>query len=151
MQICLFLLHFIKQYDRITQRDDEMEIKIPLLCRSKKNSEQIIWNRNTGRPMIIQSKIYKQFEKDCGIFLSRYKGKAINEPINLKCTFYTKDKRKRDISNLINAIQDILVKYKILEDDNYNIIKSLDGTRIIYRPDKEPEIIIEITKYKENK
>lgn len=148
MQICLFLLHFIKQYDRITQRDDEMEIKIPLLARSKKNSEQIIWNRNTGRPMIIQSKIYKQFEKDCGIFLSRYKGKAINEPINLKCTFIVPDRKKRDLTNLENAIADILVKYQILQDDNYNIIAGWDGSRIIYKKG-QAGITIKITKMEE--
>lgn len=47
-----------------------MIIKIPIMCRSKKNSQQIIWNKNTHRPMIIQSKLYKDFEKECGIFLN---------------------------------------------------------------------------------
>ena len=143
--MCLFLLHFIKQYDRITQRDDEMEIRLPILARSKKNSQQIIWNRNTKRPMIIQSKLYKEFEKECGIFLSRYKGQTINEPINVKCIFYINDHRKRDLTNLENAIADILVKYKVLEDDNYNIIAGWDGSRIVYRKG-QPEIVINITK-----
>lgn len=55
------------------------------------------------------------------------------------------DKRKRDIVNLLNAIQDILVKYKVIADDNYNIVQSIDGSRIIYEKGKE-ETIIEITK-----
>ena len=124
-----------------------MKIKIPLLCRSKKNSQRIIYNPKTKRPMIIQSEIYKNFERECGLFLKKYKSNVITYPVNLKCLFYTKDRRRRDLSNLINAIQDILVKYEIIQDDNYNIIKSLDGSRIIYRPNKEPETIIEITKY----
>ena len=37
---------------------------------------------------------------------------------------------KRDIANYIEAIQDILVKYEVLKDDNYNIVYSLDGTRM---------------------
>lgn len=122
-----------------------MIIKIPLLCRSKKNSQQLIYNPKTKKPMIIQSKLYKQFEKDCGYFLKRYKTN-IDYAVNLKCLFYVKDKRKRDLTNLENAIADILVKYEILEDDNYNIIAGWDGSRIIYRPEQEPEIIIEITK-----
>lgn len=122
-----------------------MIIKIPLLCRSKKNSQRIVYNRNTKKPMIIQSEIYKQFERDCGIFLKKYQSNVISYPINLKCLFYVSDKRKRDLTNLENAIADILVKYKILEDDNYNIIAGWDGSRIIYRPKEEPEIIIEIT------
>lgn len=125
-----------------------MEIKIPLLCRSKKNSQQIVWNRNTKRPMIIQSKIYKEFEKECGIFLARYKGDTISVPVNIKCTIFVNDKRKRDLTNLENAIADILVKYKILEDDNYNIIAGWDGSRIVYRKG-QPETIIKITKMEE--
>jgi Holliday junction resolvase RusA-like endonuclease len=123
-----------------------MIIKIPLLCRSKKNSQQIIYNRVTKKPMVIQSKIYNQFEKDCAIFLKQYGKETIDYPVNLKCTFYVKDRKKRDLTNLENAIADILVKYKVIEDDNYNIIQSWDGCRIIYRPKQESETIIEITK-----
>lgn len=122
-----------------------MTISIPLLCRSKKNSQQIIWNKNTKRPMIIQSELYKKFERECGLFLKKYQGNKITYPINLKCLFFVSDRRKRDLTNLENAIADILVKYEIIEDDNYNIITGWDGSRIIYRKG-EPEIIIEITK-----
>lgn len=125
-----------------------MKIKIPLLARSKKNSQRIIYNPKTKKPMIIQSEIYKNFERECGLFLKKYKSNVITYPVNLKCLFYVKDKRKRDLTNLENAIADILVKYEILEDDNYNIIAGWDGSRIVYRPDKEPEIDIEITKFR---
>jgi Holliday junction resolvase RusA-like endonuclease len=54
-------------------------------------------------------------------------------------------KRKCDITNLLQATCDILVKYGVLEDDNYTIVASTDGTRVFY--DKEnPKTIIEITK-----
>lgn len=71
--------------------------------------------------------------------------KNINVPINLKCTFYVPDRRKRDLTNLENAIADILVKYKVLEDDNYNIIASWDGTRVVYEKGRN-ETIIEINR-----
>ena len=119
-----------------------MKIIIPLLCRSKKNSEEIISNPKTGRPMIIQSKYYRQFEKDCGYFLKRY-AKHIDYPINLNVKFYVPDRRKRDLTNLENALADIMIKYGVIEDDNYNIIAGWDGSRIIYEKGKE-EIIIEI-------
>lgn len=122
-----------------------MKIKIPLLCRSKKNSQRIIYNPKTKRPMIIQSEIYKNFEQECGLFLKKYKSNVITYPVNLKCLFYVPDRRKRDLTNLENAIADILVKYEILEDDNYNIIAGWDGSRIIYEKGKE-ETEIEITK-----
>lgn len=124
-----------------------MIIEIPLMTRSKKNSQQIVWNPNTHRPMIIQSKLYKQFEKDCFIFLKSY-AENIDYPVNIKCTFYFPDRRKRDLTNLENAIADILVKYKVIADDNYNILASWDGTKAIYKKGME-KTIIEITKIKE--
>lgn len=50
-----------------------MIIKIPLMCRSKKNSQSIIVNPRTQKPMIIQSKLYKDFEQECGYYLLKYK------------------------------------------------------------------------------
>ena len=123
-----------------------MIIKIPLLTRPKKNSQQIIYRQ--GKAIIIQSKLYLAFERDCGYFLKRY-AKGIDYPINLKCTFYVPDKRKRDLVNLLNAIQDVLVKYGVITDDNYNVVMSVDGSRIIYEKGRE-ETIIEITRGDKN-
>lgn len=96
--------------------------------------------------MIIQSEQYREFEKVCAFYMipiANKINKPINYPINLKCTFYFPDKRRRDTVNMLEAIQDILVKYKVLEDDNYTIVASLDGTRSIYEKGRE-ETIIEI-------
>jgi Holliday junction resolvase RusA-like endonuclease len=123
-----------------------MKIVIPLMCRSKKNSEQIFINKKTHKPFVSQSELYKEFERNCAYFLNKYQSN-ISYPINLKCTFYVKDKRKRDIVNLLNAMQDILVKYNVIADDNYNIVQSVDGSRIIYEKGRE-ETIIEIEEIK---
>lgn len=121
------------------------------MCRPKKNSQQIIFNHRTKRPMIIQSEQYREFEKVCGIYMkpmAKMLKSPINYPINLRCTFYFPDRRRRDTVNMLEAIQDILVKYKILEDDNYNIVASLDGTKSIYEKKRE-ETIIEIEEIKD--
>lgn len=117
-----------------------MKIEIPLLCRSKKNSQEIKFNYKTRKPFISQSDLYKQFEKDCGYFMPKLK-EPIQRPINLKCTFIVPDRRKRDLTNLLNAIQDILVKYRVLKDDNSNIVAGLDGSRIIYQKGIEKTIV----------
>lgn len=122
-----------------------MKIEIPIMCKSKKNHQKIVINPRTHKPLIIQGDWYRQFEKDCGYYLKRYSGLKINYPINLKCTFIVPDRRKKDIVNLLNAIQDILVKYEVIEDDNYNIVAGIDGSRIIYEKGVE-KTIIEITK-----
>ena len=124
-----------------------MKIIIPVVPRSKKNSQQIIINPRTKRPMIIQSKLYTNFERECGLYLKKYKCN-IDYSINLKIEFYVPDKRRRDIANYVEAIQDILVKYEILKDDNYNIVTSLDGTRM-YIDKLNPRVEIEITKLEE--
>lgn len=124
----------------------KLKIVIPHVARPKKNSQQIIFNSRTHKPMIIQSEKYREFEKICGIYMrpvAKELGKPIDYPINLKCTFYFGDRRKRDTINMLEAVQDILVKYKILEDDNYNIVASLDNTRSFYEKGRE-ETIIEI-------
>lgn len=124
-----------------------IRIEIPLLCPPKKNHQSIIYNSKIKRPMIIQSERYRKFERECGYFLKKYE-MNINTPINLKCIFIVPNKYKRDVVNLLNAIQDVLVKYKVIEDDNYNIVKSVDGSRIIYEKGVE-KTIIEISKYED--
>ena len=119
-----------------------IKIEIPLLCRSKKNSQQIFVNKRTNKRFVTQSDLYKQFENDCFYFMPRLK-EPINKPVNLKCTFIVPDRMKRDLTNLENAIADILVKYGVLADDNYKIIQSWDGSRIIYEKGVA-KIIIEI-------
>lgn len=130
----------------LNQSNKILKIIIPLRTIPKKNSQRIIVNPRTRKPMIIQSKSYKEFEKNCSYFLNKYKTN-INIPVNIKATFYVPDRRKRDLTNLENAIADILVKYKVIADDNYNIIQGWDGSRIIYEKGRE-ETILEIEEAK---
>lgn len=121
-----------------------MKIIIPLPPRTKKNSQQIITVK--GRPMIIPSKAYKQYEKDSGYFLKHVE--PFLSPCNVKCLYYMPTRRAVDLVNLQEATLDILVKYGILIDDNSNIVKSMDGSRVFY--DKEnPRTEIEITEVKD--
>ena len=103
-----------------------IEINIPVNPRSKKNSQEIVFNKKIGHRMVIQNKRYTEFEKQCKEYLPKLE-KPIDYPINLQCKFYVCDARKRDLANYLEAIQDVLVKYNILEDDNYNIVSSIDG------------------------
>lgn len=116
---------------------------IPLNPRTKKNSQQILINKKTRKPFIIQSEKYKEYEKDAGWFLNPLHS-PIAEPVNVKCIFYRDSARRVDLTNLLEAIDDILVKYRILEDDNYNIIVSHDGSRVLIDKDN-PRTEIEIS------
>lgn len=121
-----------------------LKIEIPINPVTKKNHSQVIIVH--GRPMVLPSKPYLEYEKKCKQYMPTLDS-PIDYPINMKCTFYMESKRKCDITNLLQAVCDILVKYKVLEDDNYSIIESFDGTRVYY--DKEnPRTIIEIENIK---
>lgn len=131
--------------EQILKNGDLLYIAIvPLNPITKKNSQQILINRKTRKPFITQSEKYKQYENDCGWYLKRT-AKPIAEPVNVKCVFYRDSARRVDLTNLLEAVDDILVKYRILEDDNYNIIVGHDGSRVYIDRD-HPRTEIEITK-----
>ena len=100
---------------------------------SKKNHSQIIWNKRLNRPMVIPSPQYIQYEKDAGWFMP--KCETIEDKVNIKAVFYMPTKRRCDLVNLQEALLDVLVKYGVIADDNYNIVHSMDGSYVDY--DKE--------------
>lgn len=126
-----------------------IKIIIPTNPRSKKNSQEIVFNKKTGKRMVIQNKKYTDFERECKKYIPVLREPPIAYRVNLKCKFYVCDARRRDIANYLEAIQDILVKYGLLADDNYNIVASIDGCSM--EIDREnPRVEIEIKKLDEN-
>lgn len=122
---------------------NDYNFTIPLAPITKKNSQRIV--NVHGRPIIIQSKRYLDYEKDCGMFIGKFKNLNIDYPVNLKLVYYMPTKRRVDLSNLQAATCDILVKYKVIKDDNANIVSSMDGSKVLY--DKAiPRTEITITK-----
>lgn len=119
----------------------ELKFEIPLDPKSKKNSQQVITIK--GRPIIVQGTVYKKYEKECEPFIPKADA-PINFPVNVKCVFYRATKRAVDLTNLLAAIDDILVKYGVIADDNRNILASHDGSAVYW--DKErPRTEITIT------
>lgn len=117
-----------------------IKFTIDIPPRTKKNSQQIITIKS--RPMIIPSKLYRQYEKDCKPFIPKID--KIDYPINLKCIYYMPTKRRVDLNNLLEATTDMLVHYGVLEDDNSNIVCSHDGSRVyVDKNNPRTEIYIE--------
>lgn len=108
-----------------------MNIIIPIAPTTKKNSNQIV--KAKGRYMIIPSAKYKKYEKECGQYMPTIE--PIDEPCNVQCVYYMPTRRRVDLSNLLSCTLDVLVKYKVLADDNSNIVATMDGSRVDY--DKE--------------
>lgn len=123
-----------------------IKFTVPLTPVSKKNNQQIAINKATGRPFVVPSKKYREYEKNALWFIPR-KQKPIDEPVNVKCLFYMPTHRRCDLTNMLEAIDDVMVAGGLLADDNYKIIESHDGSRVLY--DKEnprTEVYIEWSK-----
>lgn len=61
---------------------------------------------------------------------------------------YTRTKMLVDDLNLYASLDDLLVKEKILQDDNRNVIRCRDGSRVMHDKDN-PRAEIYIYKYRE--
>ena len=124
-----------------------MKITIGIEARTKKNSMRLV--RLGGRIVPIPSKQYKEFEESCAWYLHPFTNMEIDYPVNVCCLFYMKTRRRVDLTNLLEAADDVLVKYRVLADDNMTIVAGHDGSRVLY--DKaNPRIEIEITKTETN-
>lgn len=123
---------------------DGIEICIPLPPVTKKNSQRIGKRYVGGKlvPFVLPSEKYMQYEKDCGIFL---KSLGISDPVNVKAIFFMPTRRRVDLTNLNEALHDVLVVAGTLADDNCHIIVATDGSRVRYDKNN-PRTEVTITK-----
>ena len=119
---------------------NEVKITIPLNPVTKKNSGRIVM---AGKyPKLLPSKAFEKYQDMAGWYI-HCKGLSINKPCEVVCRFYMQTRRRVDLANLLNAADDVLVHYGVLEDDNSNIIVSHDGSRVLYdKKNPRTEIVI---------
>ena len=123
----------------------EFNFTIPLVPVTKKNSGKII--KIGGRLKIISSEQYRRYEKDAEPWIPFFNS-PIAYPVEIACIFYMPTRRRVDLTNLLEAIDDVLVKHGVLADDNSRVIVSHDGSRVMY--DKQnPRTEITIRSYAE--
>ena len=99
---------------------------------TKKNSQRMIHAK--GRMIPIPSKQYISYEREAWNFMPMVR-EPIDYPVNVRAIYYMPTRRRVDLTNLHEALHDILVKYQIISDDNCRIIVGTDGSRVFY--DKE--------------
>lgn len=113
---------------------------------TKKNSQRILYKfTKLGRktPFVAPSKVYVDYETDCLRQIKKPRS-PISARVNVRCVYYMKTARRVDLANLIEATTDILVKARVLEDDNSRIVAAHDGSRVDYdKTNPRAEIWIE--------
>lgn len=126
----------------------EIKYVIQMAPITKKNSQQILMNKKTGKPFIMPSKRYKEYERDAEWFLRPKPPRPIECRLNVKCLFYMPTRRAVDLNNLLEAATDLMVFSKIIKDDNCRIVAAHDGSRVLYDKEK-PRTEIYITRLPE--
>lgn len=129
---------------------------IPLDPRTKKNSQMIAGSGQRcpycgkfKKQFIRQGKANTEYTVKAYHFLRPKPPQPIETPIRIQYLFYMATRRKVDSLNLCAAADDLLVTAGIITDDNASIVKSHDGTRVLY--DKQnPRTEIYITDYQED-
>ena len=112
---------------------------------TKKNSQRIV--KMGQRYAIKPSRKYEEYERACEAQLCGARDMMINRPVEVKCVFYMQTKRRVDLTNLLEAADDVLTHYGVLADDNSTIIVSHDGSRVRYDKDN-PRTEITITEHR---
>lgn len=119
--------------------------------KTKKNSQVIARGRG-GRPFIMQSKDYQLYEAQStnilkqnikNIIMTKKDEMPINYPVNICALYYRATRRRVDLVNLSEALCDVLVNAGVLADDNFQIVASMDGSKVLIdRERPRTEVII---------
>ena len=113
--------------------------EIPLPPVTKKNHGRLVMAG--GKPKLLPSAPFERYQSAAGWFLRPL---GIDRPVNLCCRFYMATRRKVDLVGLLQAVDDVLVHYGVIRDDNSRIVAGHDGSRVLYdkeRPRTEIEIV----------
>ncbi len=120
--------------------NDVIRIVIPGRPITKKNHGRIV--RAGGKPRMIPSDQFRAYQEKAGYYI-RCKGRRISEPVNVKCVYHMPTKGRVDLVGLLQATDDILTHYGVIEDDNSRIVAGHDGSRVRYDKDR-PRVEITI-------
>ena len=109
--------------------------------RTKKNSQRLM--RFGCRIVPMYSQAFEQYREDFLRQVTGDKKRGISFPVNVKCVYFMRTRRKVDLVNLLEATNDLLVDAGVLADDNSMIVAGHDGSRVKY--DRiDPRVEIEI-------
>lgn len=112
---------------------------IPLPPVTKKNHGRLVMAG--GKPKLLPSAQFAQYQEAAGWYL---KPLGISEPVNVRCLFFMPTRRIVDLVGLLQAVDDVLVHYGVIRDDNSRIVAGHDGSRVLYDRER-PRTEIEIT------
>lgn len=132
-------------YFREVRTTSEVRLSIPFPPVTKKNSQRIL-RRGNGGSFIAPSAKYTEYERNAVQYIRLSGVKPFPEsdlPVNVSAVFYMPTARRCDLVNLLQALDDVLVKAGVLPDDNYKVIAHHDGCWVcVDRENPRTEVVI---------
>ena len=126
---------------------NKINFTLNVIPRTKKNSSRIVtrYSKKKGKNFtkLLPSELYERFEYECSYLIPQSLKIGIKTPVNIKAIFYVQSRRRIDLANLLEGLDDMLVATGVLEDDCRDIIAGHDGSRVFYDKDN-PRIEVTI-------
>jgi Holliday junction resolvase RusA-like endonuclease len=121
-----------------------MEITLTGSVPPKKNSKQ--WIVRGGKKYQIPSDRHKAWHDDAWFQLIQQKAARDRiTDVELTMTFFVVDNRKRDLTNMAESVNDLLVDFNVIDDDAWQVCPKITLTCAgIDR--KNPRVVIDIQK-----
>lgn len=101
----------------------------------KKNNQKVVFKH--GRSFKIDTVAYRTWHALAAKELTLWSRPStpISYPVILQIEFFMRSRRRIDISNLYEGIQDVLVEMGVLMDDSCIVVIGHDGSRVYYDPE----------------
>lgn len=118
-----------------------MQIIFKKIPPAKKNSKRVFVNK--GRPIVLPSERHQDWEEEQMWILKKFpKGKF--DRCEMLVGFFPSSKRRFDLSNSFESIADLLVKAKIIKDDNAFLLSkvTLALMEVVDKGQERVEILI---------
>lgn len=88
------------------------------------STNNLFVNGSKGRFL---SQKYAGWIQEAGWELTRQRPRNVPGPVILRFEFSEPDKRKRDVTNLLKAPEDLLVKHGIIDGDHGSIVREVNA------------------------
>ena len=91
---------------------------------SHKNSKQIFRTMN-GRTILANNKKYLAWKRGAEIEALNQAKREYTDGVEIEMTFFIKDKRPRDLDNMVASVLDVLVEANVIVDDNCFVVRGM--------------------------
>jgi Holliday junction resolvase RusA-like endonuclease len=92
---------------------------------SHKNSKQMFVSRTTGKMFPANNKKYLAWRNGAEIEVLNQAKYRYTGAVEIEMWFFVRDKRPRDLDNMVASVLDVLVAASVISDDNCFVVRGI--------------------------